>query len=484
MENFENNEFISSNSDENTPGFNNINRNTSEVNDSFNEGFRDNDVSANNTPEEFFSDSQYSGYTVTPQGGYYDNNPYDYSYDVPPTEQSVNSAPVFVPPPPTPVKKEKRRHSTAVVILSSVLAAIIGFGGCFAAMYFLNDEDGRTTLIERIISSDDDNDSGTNTSNVSINVDESVNSVAQAVAQKATDSVVGIRVSVSGGFGSSSGGEGSGVVYSEDGYIITNYHVIEYGVKYSNSKIEVFFGDASTDSYIASVVGYNIASDLAVIKIDADNLKAAELGDSDKLNVGQYVVTIGSPGGLEFMGSVTYGIISGLNRQVSSDSDIGLIQTDAAINPGNSGGALLDSTGKLIGINSSKIVSEEFEGMGFAIPVNTVKEVCGNIIANKDKAEPYIGITINERYTAEVLERYGYPAGAVVYSVASGSPADEAGLRRNDIITEFNGHDVTEYSILPGLVDECEPGDRVQVTVYRSGRSMSLNITVGSNTAG
>ncbi|MBP3705930.1 MAG: PDZ domain-containing protein, partial [Clostridia bacterium] len=178
------------------------------------------------------------------------------------------------------------------------------------------------------------------------------------------------------------------------------------------------------------------------------------------------------------------GIISGLNRQVSSDSEIGLIQTDAAINPGNSGGALLDSTGKLIGINSSKIVAEEFEGMGFAIPVNTVVDVCDDIIKNKDKAEPYLGISINERYTPEVLERYGYPVGAVVYSVAGDSPAEKAGIRRNDIITKFNGEGVEKYSDLVDLVKKCEPGDSISVTVYRAGRTLTLTVIIGSNTAG
>lgn len=435
----------------------------------------------------------YTGYTVTPEGGYYNSEPQtppanEPPYGQPPPEYDVYAPvpPIYAPAPPSPPKNENRGHSTWVVILSAVLAAVIGFGSCFAAMTVM--KSGPIDTIKEFLgieseSDPDDNSSG-GSSNVNINIDENVESIAQAVAKKASNSVVGIRVSVAGMFGDTAGGEGSGVIYTKDGYIITNYHVIENGVQYNNSKIEVFIGDASSDSYTATVVGYNIASDLAVIKINAKNLKAIEIGDSDKLEVGQYVVTIGSPGGLEFMGSVTYGIISGLDRQVSSDSDIGLIQTDAAINPGNSGGALLNSSGQLIGINSSKIVSEEFEGMGFAIPINTTKKVCDKIISNKDKAEPYIGVSINEKYTPEVLERYGYPAGAVVYSVASGSPADQAGIRRNDIITEFNGKAVTKYSDLPKLVQECEPGQKINVKVYRNNREHTLILTVGSNTAG
>ena len=479
MENFENNfennlENVSSSSQYNTPDLQTPQNFESAVN-------------AASAPDQ----PDYTGYTVPYEGGYYGNDPYKATANEQIPEPFAPVSPIPPTPPvytpaPQPPKKEKKGHSTWVVILSAVLAAVIGFGGCFATMTVMNSEP--FGMIKEFFGIESENDSDDNnsggSSNVNINIDENVESIAQAVAKKANDSVVGIRVSVSGMFGDTAGGEGSGVIYSKDGYIITNYHVIKNGVQYNNSKIEVFIGDASSNSYSATVVGYNIASDLAVVKINAKNLKAIELGDSDKLEVGQYVVTIGSPGGLEFMGSVTYGIISGLNRQVSSDSDIGLIQTDAAINPGNSGGALLNSSGQLIGINSSKIVSEEFEGMGFAIPVNTAKQVCDKIISNKDNAEPYIGVSINEKYTPEVLERYGYPAGAVVYSVASGSPADQAGIRRNDIITEFNGKEVTKYSDLPKFVQQCEPGQKINVKVYRSNREHTLILTVGSNTAG
>ena len=183
------------------------------------------------------------------------------------------------------------------------------------------------------------------------------------------------------------------------------------------------------------------------------------------------------------MGSVTCGIISGLNRSVSTNSGIGLIQTDAAINPGNSGGALLDESGKLIGINSSKIVSEEFEGMGFAIPVNKVVEICNNIISGKSSKEPYVGITISEKYTAEVLQYYGYPTGAVVLSVASGSPAEDTGIRKGDIITEFNGVAISEYTVYQKTLAACTPGSTVSVRIYRSGRYYNAKIAIESNYA-
>lgn len=377
--------------------------------------------------------------------------------------------------PAAPVKK---RHSTGVVILSALLAAIIGASAGIMGIVSYSKLTGAGQ-----------SDSGTTTTkNISISVDENASSVAEAVSEKAGDSVVGIRTTTSvmsffGGLQPATG-SGSGVVYSKDGYIITNYHVIEDAVKSTNgSKIEVFIGSADSKAYDATVVGYNISSDLAVLKINANNLSPVEFADSSKLKVGQQAVTIGAPGGLEFMGSVTYGIISGLNRVVSSNSSVSLIQTDAAINPGNSGGALLDTTGKLIGINSSKIVAEEFEGMGFAIPSNKVAEVVKNIISKQNSPEPYIGVTISEKYTAQVLQYYGYPAGAVVLSVYDDSPAYSAGIRRGDIITEFNGQKITEYNLFDEYLKECEPGQTVPVTIYRSGNTYTLQVKIAADSS-
>ena len=272
------------------------------------------------------------------------------------------------------------------------------------------------------------------------------------------------------------------MIYSSDGYIITNYHVISDAVSNStNSKIEVFLDSLDSEPYSAKVIGHNISADLAVIKIDASGLTPIEFSDSANLKVGQYVITIGNPGGLEFMDSVTYGVISGLNREVSANSGVPLIQTDAAINPGNSGGALVNVKGQLVGINSAKIVSEEFEGMGFAIPSNTVKKICDNIISNENAPEPYVGITISEKYTSEVLSFYGFPSGAVILSVADGSPADSAGLQKGDIITEFAGQTISEYTLFEDALKQCKPGDKVDVKIYRGGRYYSTKMTIASN---
>ena len=456
-----------------------------------------------------------NGYTVTPDGGFYTKSREDIiqdeafkspeqpdnaarAEDTPQAEQEARQTyadsganysrnnnynyggtTFYARPPKQKKNKKKGAFGAGTVIAAALLAAVIGAGSGIAAVT-LSSKNGSNTS-SPITSS-------VSGSNVNINIDETAESVVEAVAKKVTPSVVGIRTttSVRSFFGSSneSTGEGSGVVYSADGYIITNYHVISGAVtNKSGSKIEVFTDTLDSDSYEATVVGYNISTDLAVIKINAKGLTPAEFSDSSKLKVGQYVITVGNPGGLEFMDSVTYGVISGLNRVVSSDSDVKLIQTDAAINPGNSGGALVNTKGQLVGINSSKIVSEEFEGMGFAIPSNTVAEICKNIIEKQNDPEPYLGISISEKYNSSVLKYYGYPSGAVVSSVADGSPADNAGLAKGDIITEFGGTEITEYSMLESLLQKCKPGDQVSVKIYRSGRYYSTTVTIGSNNA-
>ena len=456
-----------------------------------------------------------NGYTVTPDGGFYTKSREDiiqdeafkspeqptaetqsegtaqaeqearqraadpganYSYN---NNYNYGGTTFYAKPPKQKKNKKKGGFGAGTVIAAALLAAVIGAGSGIAAVT-LSSKNGSNTSTPIT--------SSVSGSNVNINIDETAESVVEAVAEKVTPSVVGIRTttSVRSFFGGSneSTGEGSGVVYSADGYIITNYHVISGAVtNKSGSKIEVFPDTLDSDSYEATVVGYNISTDLAVIKINVKGLTPVEFSDSSKLKVGQYVITVGNPGGLEFMDSVTYGVISGLNRVVSSDSDVKLIQTDAAINPGNSGGALVNTKGQLVGINSSKIVSEEFEGMGFAIPSNTVAEICKNIIEKQNDPEPYLGVSVSEKYTSSVLKYYGYPSGAVVSSVADGSPADNAGLAKGDIITEFNGTEITEYSMLESLLQKCKPGDQVSVKIYRSGRYYSTTVTIGSNNA-
>lgn len=437
-----------------------------------------NDFENNNIPNN--DNSFYSkkaddiiGDEPTPPQSYQPN----FSYQAPPSYSTGFNN--YQPPKP---KKEKSGHSVWTIVIACALSAAISAACGFAASYAYLKSNNKATAnnTTTIIKQETPQD------NVNITVDETSSSIAEAVAKKCTNSVVGIRTttSVSSFFGGSQEqtGDGSGVIYSADGYIITNYHVIESAVESSRSKIDVFIGEDKTNSYSASVIGYNISCDLAVIKINVSGLTPIELGNSDELSIGQYVVTIGSPGGLEFMGSVTYGIISGLDRTVSTNSELKLIQTDAAINPGNSGGALLDAEGKLIGINSSKIASVDYEGMGFAIPINSVKEKCDKIISRKGDSKAYLGVSISETYTSEVLSYYGYPSGAVVSTVAQGSPAYLAGIERGDIITEFNGTKITEYTVFIDALSNCKGGDKVKVKLYRNGRTYTINVTLESET--
>lgn len=318
-------------------------------------------------------------------------------------------------------------------------------------------------------------------------------SQVEAVATAVTPSVVCIEVttktqnnSYSPFFGNYGGSQvyeatsyGSGVIYSTDGYIITNYHVIS-GVYSSNtvgSKVEVYLNEDSENGITASIVGYNSAADLAVLKIEKSGLPAIKIGDSSKLVIGQTVIAIGNPGGIEFAGSVTSGIISGLDRKLSVDSvTMSLVQTDAAINPGNSGGALVDVQGQLIGVPNVKISADGYEGMGFCIPVNTVVEICNNIIENgmdgtPSDSAPYLGVEINSSFAG----------GAYVASVSEGGPAEKAGLKSGDIIISFDGTKITGYDDLVNAINSHKAGDTVNLGIYRNGKEGTVSVTLGSN---
>lgn len=320
-----------------------------------------------------------------------------------------------------------------------------------------------------------------------------------AVYDKASPSVVGIRVTLSGinpFFGSNgASSEGSGVVYSKDGYIITNYHVIasavsngssgqnRYGGQNISPTIEVFLSNDSENGIKAEVVNYDITSDLAILKIQKSGLTPIEIGDSDALKIGNPAIALGCPGGLKFMGSMSSGIVSGLNRKIITEDNIEmtLIQIDTAINPGNSGGALVDENGKLIGINNSKMSGEQFEGMGFAIPVNEVVSIVDKLIKNENKPSAYLGITINTNYDAAALQQMGYPAGIVVASVAENSPAATAGIQANDIITKINDISLTSYAQLISEKNKYEAGDTITLTIYRNGQTVNVSVTLASN---
>lgn len=310
-----------------------------------------------------------------------------------------------------------------------------------------------------------------------------------AIASKAGRSVVGVSVTGSQTdpiFGTQqTEGSGSGVIVRKDGYILTNYHVIQSaldvtGKQSANSKIEVSLPNVET-SYKATIVGQDQRTDLAVIKIDATNLAEIEWGDSAGLKVGELTVAIGNPGGLELAGSVTTGVVSGLNRKISSEynAELTLIQTSAAINPGNSGGALVNSSGQLIGVNSSKIAGNGFEGIGFAIPSNEAKTIIDGLIKDgKVKGRPWFGVSINDQYNADYAKQYGYPEGLLVAEVMPFSGASDAGMKKNDIIVKFDGVETKTFAQLEEQKAKHKPGDAVKVEIYRPSEKKTITLNV------
>lgn len=270
-------------------------------------------------------------------------------------------------------------------------------------------------------------------------------------------------------------GTGSGVIYSEDGYIITNNHVVS-----GADRVRVQLYDGT--EYDATVVGTDEQSDLAVIKIDATGLTAADFADSDDIVVGEMAVAIGNPGGEEFVNSVTQGIISGVNRnvEVSEGQFMTLVQTDAAINPGNSGGALCNGDGEIIGINTIKISSSDFEGMGFAIPSNTVLDICNQLIENGKVIRPALQVSIYGEITAQIAQYYdlGIDYGILVHPTDGGAAAN-AGMEDGDVIIAIDGNRVETTSELQNYIYEKNIGDTVTVTVYRDGEELDCDVVLG-----
>ena len=280
------------------------------------------------------------------------------------------------------------------------------------------------------------------------------------------------------GYDTISGGSGSGFIITEDGYILTNYHVVQ-GANTIN--VEMYNGD----TYKAELIGCDDSNDIAVLKIDAKDLTPVTFGDSDKVVVGEDVVAIGNPlGELHF--SLTRGVVSALDRNVtfSGNMHLKLIQTDCAINSGNSGGALFNMYGEVIGITNAKLAGSGFgtapvESIAFAIPVNSIVDIAEQIMTKGEISSPYIGITVGD--VDENLRAYGIPAGGNVVEVTEGSPADEAGLQKNDVITGANGDPITGRDDLVKLIRSCAAGDKVELTVYRQGETVKLTVTVGEN---
>lgn len=303
---------------------------------------------------------------------------------------------------------------------------------------------------------------------------------AKVAFKKVNPSVVGIVTTQGDGLDDSDekSSQGTGIIVSEDGYIVTNSHVIGDSKKYT---VRVVFSEE--EEYPAAIVGYDTRTDLAVLKIDAGKkLTPAEFANSGEVEVGQEVAAIGNPGGIGFANSLTKGIISAVDRRVNNSS-VAFLQTDAAINPGNSGGPLVNLSGQVIGINTIKIVDTEYEGMGFAIPSSTVKEVVDDIITKGYvSGRVRIGIT-GMAISSLTAQANGVPMGILIDSFSDDSPLPKQGVKKDDIITKIDGTEITGFSGFYTELAKHEPGDEVKLTIYRmpqqqGGQGKTFDVTI------
>ena len=378
-------------------------------------------------------------------------------------------------PPEAPRKKKSRRGVKAVALVLACLIVGGGAGAGGAALYgHLSGGTGGTTIYEA--------QTPLSAVNVSSVPSGSPMSAAEIYAAN-VGATVGITVDVVTtnwwGMTTSGAAAGSGFVITEDGYIVTNYHVINVQ---GAQTITVAMYDGTT--YPAEVVGFDESHDLAVLKIDASGLQTVVLGDSDSLVVGEPVAAIGNPLG-ELTFSLTTGVISALDRTVTMDSDtvMDLLQTDCAINSGNSGGPLFNEYGEVIGITNAKYSSNgngqaSIDNIGFAIPIDQVKDLITQLIETGEIVQPYLGVGV--RTVSAEGQQYGVPAGAYVATVEEGGPAAQAGVQVGDVITALNGDTVTTQQELTSLKSRYQPGDTVTLTVDRDGESLELDVVLGT----
>lgn len=389
-------------------------------------------------------------------------------------------------------KKSNGFGKTVLVpFVSGIMGCALVIGTCFGVPSIKEKLTGSDTSSKATVQTS----SGTTSNLISLS---NYSNTAVFAANKILASIVGIEVSYTAtsnslfGFGtpqtSTATATGSGIIISEDGYILTNNHVVD--TSSSNSSYSYYdisdatsvkvklnsstYGDDAT--YDAKIVGKDSQTDLAVLKIDKTDLTAAEFGDSDQAIVGEFVMAVGSPLGLDT--TVTQGIISAVNREVESDgTKYTCIQTDAAINSGNSGGALVNSEGKVIGINTLKLSGSGVEGIGFAIPINSTLDVTSQLIDHNKVLRPYIGISgIN--LDESTAKKYNLTVGVYVKTVQNFSPAEKAGLQSGDVIVKADDKDITTMDELNEIKNSHKIGDTMKLKINRSGEEKEITITL------
>ena len=399
---------------------------------------------------------------------------------VPPTppEQPQYSAPAQ---PEKPRRKKKfNGGKLARSAVALVLAAAMGFAGGFVGAKYGGGSKVVIQQVERPASSDSSTDSTGNsisaTSGTGLSTAQVAEMVSPSVVVITTEQVVYSQWSWYGQSQVESGA-GSGVIITEDGYIITNNHVVS-----GASQVTVRTSDGT--EYPATVVGADSKTDIAVLKIEATGLTPAVVGDSDSLQVGEFTLAVGNPLG-ELGGTVTDGIISALDREVTVENQtMNLLQTNAAVSPGNSGGGLFNERGELIGIVNAKSSGQNAEGLGFAIPVNTAIQVAEELINNGYvTGRPAMGVTVLSINDAQTAFQYGVnQAGVYVQSVNEGGAADKAGLQPGDRFVSIDGTAVNSTSDITGIIGEHAVGDTIEVQVVRGTQIVTANVTLEEST--
>lgn len=402
----------------------------------------------------------------------------------------VPPQPPVQPAAPEPSKKAKKKHhingsKAARSVVALALAAAMGFVGGFAGAKVGGTgkvviQQAAPSTSASSSSSSDGSITSASASGSSLTTEQVADLVSPSVVVITTEQVVYSQWSWYGQNQVESGA-GSGVIISSDGYILTCAHVVD-----GASNITVTINDKD---YTATLVGEDTTSDIAVIKIDANGLTPATVGDSDSLKVGQNVMAVGNPLG-ELGGTVTGGMISALNRSVTiqgtnSTNTMSLIQMDASVSPGNSGGGLFNMNGELIGIVNAKSSSSDAEGLGFAIPINDAIKVAEELLQNGYvTGRPYLGISylaVTDAQTAQQLGVNSY--GVYIMEVVKGGPAEQAGLKAGDRIVSIDGTEIASKDDLGTLMQKHAAGDTLSITVARDGQMQTVSVTLGEKTA-
>ena len=381
--------------------------------------------------------------------------------------------PVQPEPPIQAAPKKKKSMGPKLVALSLCCALVGGVAGGAGVLWYTGGQSPVNNTSNALMGNRENSVIALNS------VDTGKELTAAEVYAQNVRSTVGITTSITTnfwGYQTVNAASGSGFIVTDDGYILTNYHVVE-----DADSITVSMYEGQT--YEAELVGFDASNDVAVLKIEAEGLTPVVLGDSDNLNVGDNVVAIGNPLG-ELTFSLTSGAISSLNRNItmSNGSTMNLMQTDCAINSGNSGGALFNMYGEVIGITNAKYSSNgggeaSIDNIGFAIPINLAWEIAQSIIEKGYVSTPYIGVTVSD--VGQQFQNYGLPQGAAVQSVVEGGPAEKAGLQANDIITHIGGEEITGYAQLSQYIREAGVGGQLKLTVFRQGETLEITVTIG-----